>query len=185
MRKKHILCTALLATAGILSSCNDFLNVNPDNRTQIDTPEKVRQVLVSAYPENSFALMGEYMSDNVDEYQNTYSNIAIDEMYRWKDATQVTNDTPNRLWGTYYSSIANANEALKAIEKLGGPTTELLRLCKGEALLCRAYAHFMLVNIFCMNYGMPNSNNDMGIYYMYDTDTRIGQMNPRGTVAEV
>lgn len=185
MRKKHILCTALLATAGVLSSCNDFLNVNPDNRTQIDTPEKVRQVLVSAYPENSFALMGEYMSDNVDEYQNTYSNIAIDEMYRWKDATQVTNDTPNRLWGTYYSSIANANEALKAIEKLGGPTTELLRLCKGEALLCRAYAHFMLVNIFCMNYGMPNSNSDMGIYYMYDTDTRIGQMNPRGTVAEV
>ena len=88
MRKKHILCTVLLATAGILSSCNDFLNVNPDNRTQIDTPEKVRQVLVSAYPENSFALMGEYMSDNVDEYQNTYSNIAIDEMYRWKDATQ-------------------------------------------------------------------------------------------------
>ena len=43
----------------MFSSCNEFLNVNPDNRTQIDTPEKVRQMLVSAYPENSFAVMGE------------------------------------------------------------------------------------------------------------------------------
>ena len=34
----------------MFSSCNDFLNVNPDNRTQIDTPEKVRQMLVSAIP---------------------------------------------------------------------------------------------------------------------------------------
>ena len=175
-----------LATGTILlGSCNDFLNENPDNRTQIDTPEKVRQVLVSAYPENSYFVMAEYMSDNVDEYQNPRTDVSLDEYYRWKDATQTTNDSPDRLWRTYYASIANANEALKAIDKLGGPKTELLALCKGEALLCRAYAHFMLANIFCMNYGMPNSNTDMGIYYMYDTDTRIGQVNPRGTVAEV
>ena len=185
MNKRNILCAAALATAAMFSSCNDFLNVNPDNRTQIDTPEKVRQMLVSAYPENSFAVMGEYMSDNVDEYKNHFSSTMLDEMYRWKDATQVNNDTPDKFWATYYASIANANQALKAIDELGGPTTELLKQCKGEALICRAYAHFMLVNIFCMNYGMPNSNTDPGVYYMYDTDSRIGQVNPRGTVAEV
>jgi len=185
MKKQHIICLALATGTILLGSCNDFLNENPDNRTQIDTPEKVRQVLVSAYPENSYFVMAEYMSDNVDEYQNPRTDVSLDEYYRWKDATQTTNDSPDRLWRTYYASIANANEALKAIDKLGGPKTELLALCKGEALLCRAYAHFMLANIFCMNYGMPNSNTDMGIYYMYDTDTRIGQVNPRGTVAEV
>ena len=111
--------------------------------------------------------MGEYMSDNVDEYKNHFSSTMLDEMYRWKDATQVNNDTPDKFWATYYASIANANQALKAIDELGGPTTELLKQCKGEALICRAYAHFMLVNIFCMNYGMPNSNTDPGVYYMY------------------
>ena len=119
----------------MFSSCNEFLNVNPDNRTQIDTPEKVRQMLVSAYPENSFAVMGEYMSDNVDEYKNHFSSTMLDEMYRWKDATQVNNDTPDKFWATYYASIANANQALKAIDELGGPTTELLKQCKGEALI--------------------------------------------------
>ena len=163
-----------LATGTILlGSCNDFLNENPDNRTQIDTPEKVRQVLVSAYPENSYFVMAEYMSDNVDEYQNPRTDVSLDEYYRWKDATQTTNDSPDRLWRTYYASIANANEALKAIDKLGGPKTELLALCKGEALLCRAYAHFMLANIFCMNYGMPNSNTDMGIYYTPVRDKKV------------
>ena len=32
---------ALIASAGVLSSCSDFLGTDPDNRTYIDTPEKV------------------------------------------------------------------------------------------------------------------------------------------------
>ena len=29
---------ALIASAGVLSSCSDFLGTDPDNRTYIDTP---------------------------------------------------------------------------------------------------------------------------------------------------
>ncbi|MFR7877567.1 MAG: hypothetical protein ACLU4J_14855 [Butyricimonas paravirosa] len=36
---------ALLATA-----CNSFLDVVPDNRTELDSPEAIKELLVSAYP---------------------------------------------------------------------------------------------------------------------------------------
>ena len=36
---------ALIASAGVLSSCSDFLGTDPDNRTYIDTPEKVSALL--------------------------------------------------------------------------------------------------------------------------------------------
>lgn len=47
---------ALIASAGVLSSCSDFLGTDPDNRTYIDTPEKVSALLVSAYPTSTVLL---------------------------------------------------------------------------------------------------------------------------------
>ena len=55
----------------------------------------------------------------------------------------------------------------------------------GEALLCRAYAHFMLVNIFSLNYNSATADKDLGIPYMYDSGSKIGSVKDRGTVAEV
>ena len=33
-----------------LAACNDFLDELPDNRTELDTPDKINRLLVSAYP---------------------------------------------------------------------------------------------------------------------------------------
>ena len=42
----------LLAVGGLLlgASCNDYLDTVPDNRTEIDTPEKLGKLVASAYP---------------------------------------------------------------------------------------------------------------------------------------
>lgn len=43
---------------GIMSfctSCSDFLDKVPDERTQIDSPDKVSALLVNAYPKVSYA----------------------------------------------------------------------------------------------------------------------------------
>ena len=62
--------------------------------------------------------------------------------------------------------------------------TDKLRAAKGEALICRAYAHFVLVNIFCQQYD-PNYPDDMGIPYMEKAETELDPKYERGTVAEV
>ena len=49
-----VVCLSFAAT---LSSCESELDEVPDNRTEIDTPEKVQLLMVSAYPQATPAVM--------------------------------------------------------------------------------------------------------------------------------
>lgn len=64
---KNILLSALALTFA-LTSCNEWLDVMPDNRAEVDTAEKVEKLLVSAYPENAYIMLAELSSDNVDDF---------------------------------------------------------------------------------------------------------------------
>ena len=70
-----------------------------------------------------------------------------------------------------------------AIDDLGGPTTNQLKASRGEALVCRAYAHFVLLNMFCLPYN-PNRPNDLGIPYMEQPETDLNPKYDRSTVVE-
>ena len=50
---KKIKITLFLLTLIGVSSCDEFLSEKPDNRTEINTPAKISEVLVNAYPEMS------------------------------------------------------------------------------------------------------------------------------------
>ena len=164
-------------------SCNEFLDEVPDNRAEVDTPEKITKLLVSAYPGSSYAFIAEMASDNTDvlEQNLEYTDLQR-ELFGWRNVSSIDQDTPFALWADCYNAIASANVALEAIEKLGD--TENLEPQKGEALLCRAYGHFNLVNIFCMHYG-KNSSTDIGIPYATEPETTVKPKYERGTVAEV
>ena len=47
--KKLKLILSSLVLIGITTSCDDFLSEVPDNRTQLDTPEKISEILVNAF----------------------------------------------------------------------------------------------------------------------------------------
>lgn len=178
----------LALSAGMLlfASCDEFLDVNPDNRATVDTEEKVIKLLTSAYSNTDYVLVSELMSDNVDEYtSSTFTDRLVEQIYAWEDVTETDNGTPESIWSGAYSAIANANEALAAIEELGGPTTEALKQAKAEALITRAYHHFLLVNLFAKNYNSKTSATDLGITYMTKSETTLDPKYERNTVAEV
>ena len=187
MKKINILSASAIALSmTVFASCDDFLDVMPDNRAEIDTEDKVIQLLTSAYPTNDYCVVAEFSSDDVDEYNNTYVDSRFfTQVYEWQDVTETNNSSPERVWGSAYEAISTANHALEAIENLGGATTEKLRQAKAEALLCRAYGHFILVNMFCMNYNSATSGTDLGITYMEAPETTLDPEYSRGTVAEV
>lgn len=185
--KKKIYIALSLALMGLsLSSCNDYLDTMPDNRTTIDTEDKVKSILVSAYPDRTYGLVTETMSDNVDNLgdDNTSTSRFLDQAYAWEDITESNNDDMEKFWNTSYSAIANANLALEGIENLGGATTESLKELKAEALLARAFNHFNLVNIFCKAYNKQTSGTDLGMAYVDKPLTTLKANLPRGTVAE-
>ena len=185
MKYRNVLYTTLISALCLgTTSCSDFLDEMPDNRTELTTEESITKVLVSAYPMTTNCHIGEFYSDNIDENSRAYSYLfrLNEHLYRWQQTTEENQDSPHALWNDCYNSIASANQALAAIEQMGNPQS--LSAQKGEALICRAYNHFVLATTFCKAYG-TNGDKDLGIPYIKEPETSVNPQYSRGTVAEV
>tara|TARA_R110002049_G_scaffold54249_1_gene151120 strand:- start:5154 stop:6689 length:1536 start_codon:yes stop_codon:yes gene_type:complete len=182
--KRYIKFIPLLLLV-LVFSCDNVLSEVPDNRTEINSAEKISELLVGAYPEAGYVPFLEPMSDNADDKgPGAQSDVRInEEMYFWRDLNDDDDDTPTNYWNNAYAAIAQANQALASIEELGGG--EEFNAQKGEALLCRAYGHFMLVSIFSKRYNPDSADIDLGIPYVTEPETVLIQDYDRGTVAEV
>lgn len=169
----------------LATSCDDYLDKNPDNRAELNTADDISELLISAYPTTHYAAIAELMSDNTDENAGSdYSDLTLlqTEASEWKDITYENYDSPFLLWNSCYHAIACVNEALEAIEKQGNP--ESLAQQRGEALVCRAYNHWILTNIFTKGYSPRTSTTDLGVPYMKTVENTVNPHYDRGTVAE-
>ena len=92
MKRLLYIAGAVLSMA-VLAGCNDFLDKMPDNRTEVDSQDKVASILGSAYSKTDFQLLTEYMSDNVDDYgeSNPYYDKFIEQVYKWENVTEDHN----------------------------------------------------------------------------------------------
>ena len=184
--KKYIGISIMAVAMGLgLTACDDFLDKLPDNRTEANTEEKIQKLLVAAYPTHDHMLVTEYSSDNVDDMgeNNPYSDRFLDQVYSWTDVTETNNQDPESYWMDLYQCIETANMALEGIESMGGATTTTLKEMQAEALMCRAYAHFMLVNVFAMHYD-SNNPNAVGVSYVTETEKELNPQYQRETVHE-
>ncbi|MEC4114200.1 RagB/SusD family nutrient uptake outer membrane protein [Myroides pelagicus] len=181
-RVKIIVASLLIGLSAV--SCDNFLSELPDNRAQLDSKEKISDLLVSAYPIYGYAGFTEIMSDNADDCgdKSMTRDYNLSE-YKWELEERTSQDSPSAYWDGCYEAIASANDALEAIEKLGGGP-ELSHL-KGEALVARAYAHFMLVQIWSKAYNPATADSDVGIPYVDKPERVLIQHYDRGTVADV
>lgn len=200
---------AAIAVAMGMQSCSDFLDHLPDDRTEIDSVDKVQKLLINSYPTVNFAWLGEIMSDNLLDNQTphlpsnpnkkqvtTYYNYAPydrweDELFRFEPARTATfndSDSPGSIWEGYYGSIASANYCLQTLDELeaaGEPVTDKTRALRAEAQLIRAYDHFCLVNIFSQAYINDEENQrNVGIPYVVEPETTMIKEYDRGTVAK-
>lgn len=183
MKKITYITVCFLAMS--LMACNEYLEQMPDDRTVIDSPEKVQDLLVTAYVDATCIEFCEAMSDNSGDKSALapIQSQANQEAYYWQDATQTTQGTPQFYWHECYYAISAANDALAAIEK-ASVQTELTAL-KGEALVSRAYHHFMLVNLFSLRYNPITADDDLGIPYVTKPENVVYGDYERKTVAYV
>ena len=182
MKKINIILIALFGL--FAASCDSYLDETPDNRAEVDSQLKIRKLLVSAYSEGSHALVTELSSDNIDDVGsfNPNSSRFYEQLANWQDVTEVDNDDTEGIWSGAYTAISHSNEALAAIAELGD---EDLSAEKGEALITRAYSHFILVSVFCKHYNTITSDTDLGIPYMEKSETTLDPKYDRGNVKEV
>jgi hypothetical protein len=169
-----------------LCGCNDFLNEEPDNRAKAESASDLQELLVSAYPQATYHLICEMMSDNVIDRGfglDCVTAITDDEMYFWREGTDSDYDSPFAVWTGFYEGIAAANYALRIIDSK--PDQENYRAMRGEALLCRALGHFLLVNLWAEHYDPATAATAPGIPYVTEPETVAFQDYKRNTMEEV
>lgn len=167
-----------------LSGCTKYLDKSPDSSwTELDTPEKVTQLLGTAYPQANYIVFCEAMSDNVaDKGAGVLERTNLDP-FNFNDVQNTKEDSPEFYWQACYKAIAAANNALKACN--AAADTSRYQAQKGEALVARAYAHFMLVTFFSKFYDETTAANDAGIPYVTEPETVVMKKYERKTVAYV
>lgn len=191
---------SLLCTMG-LSSCT-ALDEAPDNRTEIDSADKVRKFLTSGYPVATPAVICELSGDNLVDNNvvlaathNDAFALFHEQAYKWEDINNYNtgeDDTPYQVWEAYYAGIAVANHAIKAMQEMSKDPAKDLQFAHswGEAHLLRAYLHFVLVNVFAEAYkDETQSASDWGIPYVREVEQTVsvdyGDTKYRKSVAEV
>jgi starch-binding outer membrane protein, SusD/RagB family len=175
----------LLGVVGLclLSSCNKFLDESPDMRTELNSPEKVGELLATAYPQASYIPFTESMSDNVSDKGAGAVDLMNSSPYFFIDDKSPQTDAPIGYWNASYQAISAANHALEMIEKQ--KNYESYKAYKGEALVARAYAHFMLVTLFSKPYTPHTAGSEPGIPYVTTTEKVVLGHYQRKTVAYV
>lgn len=181
MKNIWISCCILLLIS--TTGCRKYLEHLPDNRTELNSPEKVSQLLGTAYPQANYMDFCESMSDNVADKGVGEQDITNADAYRYKDVTDNQQDSPEYYWNACYSAIAAANHALEACLTAANPADYQAQ--KGESLVARAYAHFMLVTLFAKVYDPATAAADPGIPYVTEPEKVVIKKYDRKTVAYV
>ncbi|WKN31632.1 RagB/SusD family nutrient uptake outer membrane protein [Porifericola rhodea] len=173
------LCLSML----FLGACNDFLEENPDLRVELNTLDKAQQLLTNAYSEGGYNFV-EWMGDMVTYTQGTTKEDQHNQSYAWEEVDELFQDSPTFFWNETYEAIAHANEVLAVVDQLPGDEAQR-RAVKGEALLARAYGHFMLVNLFAKHYDPSSASSDPGVPYVTTPETEFVKQYKRVSVQKV
>lgn len=183
MIKQRIILSVIVGLL-VFTSCRKYLEQVPDSTwTDLSTPEKVTRLLGTAYPKSSYITFCEAMSDNVADKGVGQTERVNEDPFLFQDVRNDKEDSPEAYWMACYKAIAATNLALEACDKAGN--TEVYRRQRGEALVARAYAHFMLVTFFSKFYDAATAASDPGIPYVTVPETVVFKQYERKTVAYV
>ncbi|MDQ2179656.1 RagB/SusD family nutrient uptake outer membrane protein [Marinifilum sp. D714] len=165
-------------------SCDSYLDENPDDRKELQTVKDVAKLVANSYNESTYLFI-EWMTDNVSAIPDNTQRDHMTEAFQWSSMDSYeAQESTTYFWENSYYAIAHCNEALAVIDNVSGDD-DFRAVVRGEALISRAYNHFILVNIFSKHYKEETSENDLGIPYVEVVEDELFKSYSRGSVKDV
>lgn len=166
MNLKLSYISILLAAAGMLSSCDSYLDIEPKGRTQLTTTTDYLGLLEEISPNydhsNSWTMCDEaswYILGDLERYTVPLRSAA----YFWDESVDRCSYTiDSELYNNCYSRITNYNAIISNIDKADGPESEK-ELAMAQAKAMRAYNYFFLVNTFARPYNPATAESEPGV----------------------
>lgn len=166
------------------TSCDNFLDIVPTGHVIPKTLEEYRALQLSAYLKFPGTKgITAFRSDELDlAPADAMSKDTYKDIWLWNDDTQA-DFTMQFDWQKYYTAIYLANQVIENENTMteGSPTD--IKQLVGEAYMLRAYAHFVLVNLYGNTYKKSTAATDKGIPIQLSTD--VEKVLSRNTVEEV
>jgi len=191
---KKVIYSIIFGVALIISSCSDFTDIQPKGKNLLATTDQLEMLLNNKF----FYYIGEtdereMCGDIIRAFENvpTLINrptktrnaiiISWDEANQDKMAELTSSDSQ---YSNYYGVIGKiSNAILSHVDAAEGPESVKNQL-KSEALVLRAYFHYLLVNKFAKAYNPATAATDPGIPYVTE-DWDISIPTEKATVKEV
>lgn len=175
--------TLLLVSVFLFQSCSDFLEQEPGTQTSITEQLKNKQGVLQAMK----GLYGELEATVRTEPYAVYADLQggnlkfTPSLSTGSSKSQIT--IPGNITGIYafddrsddsdlvsfygncYDVINQTNLLLEFTDALPDATIAEKNQIKAEALTIRAYAHFLLSELFSQNYGFSADASHLGIVY--------------------
>ncbi|MFV0505746.1 MAG: RagB/SusD family nutrient uptake outer membrane protein [Bacteroidales bacterium] len=192
MRTIKISYTQLLLIFGLaLSSCNNFLDVKPEDKflgNQVyNTEVGIYNVLNGIYIDMAErSLYGEYLSSvTMDVLAQYYTSDRNNDWYKyqtyaWDD--EGVKSTFAGIWNTAYNKILGINAFIGSLEKSDILAQDKKDLLTGEAIGLRALLHFDLLRIFGPIYATDSTV--ASIPYTTLTDLSVTPLLPANSVVD-
>ena len=182
----------LLFISSFFFSCDSFLEEESQDQIIPKTPSQLKEFLFGECYLKSNKVKDFYldiMTDDVSEhikYANKDNRLDYYGYYTWQQSPEhglAEELTLDKAYGYYYHQILISNIVLDMLETMKGDANEIADL-KGETYFIRAYAYFMLVNLYGEPYNKTNADNLLGV----PINDNIGVKNEthkRASVADV
>lgn len=171
---KKIIISVICFSAIFFSSCDDFLEEVSQDQVTPKTAEDYMQFLY-----------GEVYKKANDGYYHTWLDLMTDDCksfakksslgsdtriegwgyYTWQKDPEVRMDglvNSDNAWAHYYHNILMVNIVLYNADEVGGSDEERAQL-KAECHMIRAYAYWMLVNLYGEPYDPDTAEKALGI----------------------
>lgn len=175
----------------LLGACSDFTEIDPKGRNTLNKVEDLNLLLNSQYESNLTGL-STFIADiypNFSFYIPDYLNEAIPSSMgvtvTWNESADrgALTQTDGKYTNLYEIIGQIANPVLLNVDQASGNRT-LAAQYKAEALVLRAWCHYLLVNIYAKAYVPETADSDPGIVYAKETDD-IATPNEKLSVARI
>lgn len=157
---------AMVSVAVVLSSCDDFLDIVPKGKAQLETTEDYMGLLeevLPAYEHSNFWAMSGESSWNKSEELKAYTYPLWSTAFFWDEAyDRAGNTIESTLYNNCYDRITRYNALIDGIDASKGNTNDKI-VAKAQAKIMRAYNYFFLVNTFARPYDPQTAYTENGI----------------------
>ncbi len=171
---KKFIYSLLVGVTILAVSCSDFTDVQPKGKNLLSTTDELEMLLNQPFTlrDNDLCtLCGDfiYALSDVPTILSQPNKTRQSILFAWDEANidkfaELTNS--DGLYTTAYGIIGKiANPVLYRVNDAVGSDKAKKQL-KGEALVLRAYYHYLLINKFAKAYNPTTANNDPGLPYV-------------------